>query len=291
AKNICKGYFELLRDNNPKRWELGRTAYICVNPGIRAHLMLISEIIKYLEHKQKIDFIQLSEEKVVEYVTEINRQVFKFIKNASDDNISDNFSRKFGEGGVKEYLFNMCELVITDYDDFGSEEFRSYIERRDDDRVVEANNLIIKLTNDITNYVIDSLKRIHGTHSMQSGDAAYWELGIRSRRAKDVAYKKQQEDPPEKRLPREAYLDILDIKEIIQQDNNWPHFEMIFNIPIVDEKKGKKYYTSWLARFNELRRIPAHKSSLRTYSEEDFEFLEKIKSEFYERLEKYRVWE
>ncbi len=56
-------------------------------------------------------------------------------------------------------------------------------------------------------------EKVHGTHLMSSGDPAYWELGIESRRAKDNAYKKQQEDPPgPKRLPREAYLDILDIK-------------------------------------------------------------------------------
>jgi len=285
ARKVLNGYFEALRQANTNRWELGRSAYICVNPGIRAHLSLINEIVKYLGYKQSIDFQTLPEKDFVEKIIEIVKPVFDYIKDSSDDQIEGSFSRKFGEGGVKEYLFRMCELVKQKYDDFGSEEFKEYLERRDDDRVSEADHLIINLTGEITNHVISILKKIHGTHSMPSGDSAYWELGIESRRAKDNAYKKQQEAPPgPKRLPREAYLDILDIKDIIQQSNNWMHFESVFNIPLEGEKKGKKYYTTWIARFNELRRIPAHKSSLRTYSEEDFEFLDFIRSEFYNRL-------
>ncbi len=67
------------------------------------------------------------------------------------------------------------------------------------------------------------------------------------------------------------------------------HFSPVFDIPLLGEKKGKKYYTSWLVKFNELRRIPAHKSALRTYAEEDYDFLEYLKSEFYARLKQSRI--
>lgn len=290
ARRLINGYFEQLRQANQERWEVGRTAYICTNPGIRAHLTLISEIVKHLQYKRDIDFQTLKDQDIICYVTEIAQPVFDYVRDAKDEQISASFSRKFGEGGVKEYLFNMCELIKVKYDDFGSDEFRDYLERKDDDRVSEADHLIINLTNDVTNHVISVLKKIHGTHHMPSGDPAYWELGIESRSAKDKAYKKQQEDPPgQKRLPREAYLDILDIKDIIQQTNNWMHFEPVFNIPLEGEKKGKKYYTSWLARFNELRRIPAHKNALRTYSDEDFAFLDFIRAEFFGRLERNQI--
>lgn len=290
ARKLINGYFEELRTANPERWELGRAAYICVNPGVRAHLTLISEIVRYLQYKRNVDFQLLNDQQIVDYLVEIAKPVFNFVKSASDDEIAEKYSRKFGEGGVKEYLFNMCELVRSQFEDFGSDEFVQYLEQKDDDRVSEADHTIINLTNDITNYVIEVLKEIHGTHLMSSGDPAYWELGIESRRAKDNAYKKQQEDPPgPKRLPREAYLDILDIKDIVQQEKNWMHFSPVFNIPMVGEKKGKKYYTSWLAKFNELRRIPAHKSALRTYTEEDYEFLEYLKSEFYGRLDQNKI--
>ena len=285
ASAILNGYFETLLKANPPRWEMGKTAYICVNPGIRAHLSLINEIVKYVEFKKNIDFQRLSVEEFINNLIQIAKPVFHYIKYATDNKIAESFSRKFGEGGVKEYLYNMCELVCREFKDFGSDEFKKYIESRDDDRVSKANQLIIDLTSEISNYVINVLKQIYGAHHVASGDQAFWELGIKNQNAKRKAYHNQQEDPPGKRLPKEAYLNIIDLKEIIQQDKNWTHFKAVFNIPLEDEKKGKKYYTSWIVKFNELRRIPAHKSALRTYKEEDLSFLDFIRSEFYAKLE------
>jgi hypothetical protein len=52
-----------------------------------------------------------------------------------------------------------------------------------------------------------------------------------------------------------------------------------------DERKGKKYYTSWIVKYNDLRKIAAHKSALRTYSEDDLEFLDWLRSEVMAKLE------
>ena len=117
---------------------------------------------------------------------------------------------------------------------------------------------------------------------MPSGEKAYWEVGIESSSAKEQAYKRQQSDPIEKRLPKDAYVDLLDLMKIVRQKNNWQYFEGVFNIPLPDEK-GKAYYLKWMERFNELRRIASHASPLRMYSEDDFEFLDWLNKEFYGR--------
>lgn len=138
----------------------------------------------------------------------------------------------------------------------------------------------------IRDYVIYELKRIYGTKEMWSGEKAYWELGIESPKAKEEAYKRQQQViPADRRLPKEAYLDLLDLMKIVRQPKNWPHFESVFNIPKAGEK-GKVYYLDWMEKLNELRRIPAHASSLRTYEEEDYEFTNWLQKEFYTRLDK-----
>ena len=272
SRKILNGYFERVRSANPDRWEAGKAAFIAVNPGIRAHLMLIGEIITYLQHKKGLDFISLNEEKCVEYVSEIAQPVFDFFRNASDEEIAGKFSRKFGEGGVKEYLYNLCEIIFGRFDDFGSEEFRTYITQKDSDEVVKSNQFIITLTEMMMDYVIDVLKAVYGTNILDSGESAYWENGIASQRIKDNAYRKQQDDK-KRRTRKEAYLEILDLKDIVQQPDNWMYFESVFNNPMPGEKKGKKYYTSWMADLNDLRRTPFHKSSLRNYTDEDFEFL------------------
>lgn len=86
-------------------------------------------------------------------------------------------------------------------------------------------------------------------------------------------------------MPKEAYLDLLDYKDIVRQKSNWPHFEPVFNIPLPGEK-GKTYYLDWLERLNKLRRIAAHPSGVRGYDESDYDFIKFIKYEFYKRLNK-----
>lgn len=285
ARRILNGYFERLRAANPNRWEAGKSAFIAVNPGIRAHLMLMGEIIRYLQHKKNVEFRLLEEGQFVQYIFEVSEPVLEFIRSASDDQIRAKFSRKFGEGGVREYLYNLCELIFDRTEDFGSEEFRRYMSQKESNRFQEADRLIIEFSEKMMNFVIDTLKKIHGTKLLESGEPQYWELGIQSRRVKDNAYRKQQEDPSERRKRKEAYLDVIDLKDIVEQNNNWHNFAHVFNLPRPNERNGKKFYTSWITEFNELRRIPAHPSALRSYSDEDFEFLDWLRSEALSKLD------
>ncbi len=100
-----------------------------------------------------------------------------------------------------------------------------------------------------------------------------------------IAGERQQATPVEKRLRKEAYLDFLDLMKIVRQKENWPHFEAVFNIPMSGEK-GKVYYLDWWEKLNDLRRIPAHPSSMRVYDEQDYAFVSWLKVELYGRLEK-----
>jgi hypothetical protein len=133
--------------------------------------------------------------------------------------------------------------------------------------------------------VVRVLKAVYGDRTLPSGEYAYWELGVGSRRVKENAYKKQQEDAIERRQRKEAYLDVVDLKEIVEQKDNWLHFARIFSVPLPEEKKGKKYYTTWIDRFNEVRRVAAHKSEIRTYSDHDLEFIDWLRAEIVPRVD------
>src|SRR5690606_32635338 len=224
SRLVLNAYFHALRDANPARWEAGKTAYICVNPAIRAHLMLIAEIVSYLQHRKRIDFLMTREDEVGAELVHVARPVFDFVRSATDEQVRSKFARKFGEGGVKEYLFNLFELVNAKFPDFGSDEFRRYLEQKASDAIEEANSTILHLSSSMTDCVVRILKSVYGERELPSGEAAYWELGIKSRRVKENAYRKQQEDAVERRKRKEAYLDVVDLKEIIEQDNKWLHF-------------------------------------------------------------------
>jgi DNA sulfur modification protein DndB len=285
AQSVLNIYFEKLRTCNPARWEAGKAAYIAVNPGIRAHFMLIGEVVRYLEHKRGFDFHELPPSKFADYVVDVVKPAFDYIGTASDESIKARFGRKFGEGGVREYLFELYRLIHEARDDFGPEDFLKWVGQQESEKIEEANSLVMKISEKMIDCVVGTLKAIHGTKRMPSGDEVFWEKGIESRRVKENAFKKQQEDSAERRRPKEAYLDLIDLREIMKQPNNWDHFAPIFNVPMPGEKKGNKFYLSWMDQFNDLRRIAAHKSSLRTYSDEDLEFLDKLRTELLPRLE------
>lgn len=286
ARRIINGYFSKIRESNPVRWEDGKASYICTNPGVRAHLLLLSEVLSYLAQENSSDIHTMEEEALLKSANKVIQPLFDYLATAEDADIYEKFSRRFGEGGVVEYFDHLCTIIHTKLSTFGSAEFKTRLAKRKDERVTQTHQDIIKLNQDLADYIIAILKRVYGSGEEESGEKAWWEQGIESQKAKENSYRKFLEGNKDgKKLPKEAYLDLLDYRDIIKQKNNWPQFESVFNIPLPTEKKGKVYYLDWLEELNKLRRIPAHPSGARGYDESDYEFIKLIKYEFYRRLE------
>lgn len=279
ATKVLNAYLEEVKAADPQRWERGRAGFVATNVGIRSHLVVISEVVSYLSHKQSINFRALSTDSFATCLVDFCRPLFAFLGNASDSQIEQNFARLYGEGGVRTYSYRLMEVVAESHSDFGSEDFRRWREQRDSEQISQANQFLMQLAERMTNFVINELKNLHGTNILPSGEPAFWEVGVESPRVRKNAYDKQQKDDSSRRRPKEAYLDIVDFIEIVKQKNNWAGFESTFNNPQRSERKGKKYYLDWIHQFNVLRNIAAHKNEIRTYSEEDLEFVNWLRSE------------
>jgi DGQHR domain-containing protein len=278
AAHVLNAYFEQLRTANPSRWESGRESFVATNPGLRAHLSVIAEAITYLAHKKSLDFYLMKATEVAARVTAFCKPVFDYLGAASDDEIRKRFSRKFGEGGVKEYTYELLKVLAESNPDFGPEEFQRWVQQTDSERIDEVNQFLMKLAERLTDHVIDTLKKVHGTHRLASDEQAFWEIGVESDRIRRNAFEAQQNDKS-RRKPKEAYLNIVDLAEIVKQSNNWPHFEHVFKNPRPGERPGQKYYLGWIQAFNELRNIAAHKNQLKTYTDDDLEFVEWLRTE------------
>ena len=278
AAKVLGAYFEKVREANPKRWEGGRGDFIATNPGIRAHLSIIGEVVSYLSHKQSLDFALMAPDKFSSHISAFCQPLFDFIRTAPDDVIKVKFSRRFGEGGVKEYTYYLMEVLTQKQPDFGTEEFRTWVQQRDSEKIDDMNQFLMKLAERLTNFVIDTLKQVHGIHRLPSDEPAFWEIGVESESIRRKAFEKQQKDRS-RRKPKEAYLDIVDLPEIVKQKNNWHHFEHVFKNPRPNERSGQKYYMGWVNTFNDLRNIAAHKNQLKTYSDDDLEFVDWLRTE------------
>ena len=285
AARVLSAYFEEVRKAYPQRWEGGKSEFIATNPGIRAHLSIIAEVVTYLAHKRSLDFGLMKPEDFANQINTFCQPLFDFIKIASDEKIKDKFSRRFGSGGVKEYTHYLMVILNDAHPDFGHEEFHRWKEQSQSEKIDEDNQFLMKLAEQLTDYVIDTLKAIHGKNRLPSGEPQYWEIGVESERVRKNAFDKQQKDK-KRRKPKEAYLDILDLAEIVKQKNNWHHFEHVFKNPMPKEKDGQKYYLGWVNAFNELRNIAAHKNRLKTYTKEDLEFVEWLRTEVSQKVPK-----
>ena len=84
------------------------------------------------------------------------------------------------------------------------------------------------------------------------------------------------ETAKDKDLPIETYLDVIDLKKIVEVPTNWDLFKDSMSVQLPNEKKGQQKYLKWIERLNEVRRIAAHPMN-RTYKDEDIEFLDFIK--------------
>lgn len=278
ASTVLSTYFEAVRAANPTRWEAGRDASIAVNPGIRAHLTVIAEVVSYLTHKKRLDFPLMKPEKFEQHITEFCEPIYDFIRGASDDDVRIKFSRKFGEGGVKEYTYHLMQILRETHSDFGTEEFQRWVEQSTSEKIDGVNQFLMKLSERLTDYTINTLKNVHGTRRLPSDEPAFWEFGVESERIRRNAFDSQQKDK-KRRKPKEAYLNILDLADIVKQHNNWDHFKHVFKNPHPGARAGQKYYLDWMQTFNEIRNIAAHKNQLKTYSTDDLEFVDWLRTE------------
>ncbi len=104
---------------------------------------------------------------------------------------------------------------------------------------------------------------------------------------KAKAYARSLDADEDDRIPLEHYLDVVDYKKIIENKQNWPRFQNVFDIPDPGEK-GYAKNVKWMDRVNELRRISAHPSRERHYKLEDFEYIDYIYTRLNENLRAVR---
>lgn len=278
ASSVLNVYFEAVRKSHPTRWQAGKDRFVATNPGFRAHLIVIREIVSYLTHRRSLDFDLMRSDEFAEHILNFAEPIFSFFGEAGDEDVQGRFSKKLGEGGVKEYSYRLMEILAEENDGFGSEEFRQWKEQSESKIIDETNGFLIKFSQRLTDYVVDTLKDIHGENHLPSGQPAYWEIGVEKDRIRRNAFEAQQRDKLEHRGPIEAYLNIVDLGEIAKQDNNWESFEQTFNNRKPGDRGGQKYYLSWINEFARLRNVAAHPNQFKTYTEEDLKFVDWLRT-------------
>ena len=151
-------------------------------------------------------------------------------------------------------------------------------EEQSEERIQEADRKLKEIVAEMRRYIFDVFRAIHGEEKQ-----AYWDKGVTDKALKAEAYKRSLDYDVEERLPLETYLEVVEMKKIVENRQNWPLVKAVFNIPEPGEK-GLAKNLKWMDQINELRRIPAHPAKERHYKLEDFQYIDFIHNELMIRL-------
>jgi hypothetical protein len=237
--------------------------------------MFLGSLIKYWEVNTATDSRQINVEDMLYEIEEYMSPILEFLEHADETKMKTGFQVPFGSGGPPEYYYRLCSMVKAKYPDFQPEGLQDWEAEQSEEKIQSADRKIRELIVEMGKFIFDVFRAVHSAE-------AYWDKGVPDKSIKVKAYERSIDNAEEK-LPLETYLDVIELKKIVEHKQNWYLFKSVFNIPEPGEK-GHAKNLKWMERLNELRRIPAHPSEKRHYKVEDFDYIDYIHGEFFPRL-------
>jgi len=278
ARSAINHYFGLIRNANLTEWENGRDGDLCTNVAVQAYIMLLGALVKYWEANTATDAREMAVEDIMIEIEEYLKPVIDFLESSNASQIKTAFQVPFGSGGPPEYYYRLCRMMKVMYPDFQPDGMQQWEEEQSEERIQEADAKLKEIVSQMREYIFVVFRAIYGEHK-----GAYWDKGVTDKTLKTKAYERSLEYEVEERLPLETYLEVVEMKKIVENRQNWPLFKSAFNIPEPGEK-GLAKNVKWMDRINELRRIPAHPARERHYKVEDFQYIDFVHDELMRRL-------
>ena len=270
--DFLNDYLRLYERANRDAWKAGRHGYVCTNVGVQGLLLIAASIIEHIETTGKLVAKETTTEALLAAVEPYVGPILVGLRDGGDGWIRERFKVKYGTGGLRQCHFRLARDVRTSTPNFSPEGFAEWLEEQSEEKIERAETQLKELTKQVHSYVFQQLR-------MRYGDD-YFERGVSNKQWRVDAYSRQQDDP--QRLPLENYLELIQLKKIVENSSHWHLFKDVLNIP-EKRDKGKAKNLGWLEKLNVLRRIPAHPAEGRDFRIEDFDYLDWIHAEFFAR--------
>ncbi len=282
ARSALNEYFGFVRNANLTEWENGRDGYLCTNVAVQGYIMLLGALIEYWEANTAADAREMAVEDIMIEIEEYMGPVIEFLESNNASQIKAAFQVKFGSGGPPEYYYRLCGMIKAKYSDFEPEGMENWEQEQSEERIQEADAKLKDIVSEMRGYIFAVFRTKYGDDK-----DAYWYRGVTDKALKAEAYKRSLDYEVDERLPLETYLEVVEMKRIVENRQNWSLFKSVFNIP-ESGQKGLAKNLKWMDQINELRRIPAHPAKERRYRVEDFEYIDFIHEELLKRIREAR---
>ncbi|WP_024517131.1 DGQHR domain-containing protein [Bradyrhizobium sp. Tv2a-2] len=273
--DLLSAYFDKIRRANLDRWELGRSAHLCMNIGVAGHIRLLAALCDHLAADTKQDPSQLEPNELVEQLGPYLDPVLKFIAEASDLDFEAHFKPIFGSGGPPRYFYELARLVQEKFPQFIPSGLSEYISTKSSEDSRKADEQVRRVIDKIHLHVIGVLKQRYGDR--------YYTAGIPQKDIRMKGLDRQQDAEVDEQLDPITYLDVVDLKKIVEHKNNWLYFEPTMNIRMRDDRRGNAKNISWFDTLNDIRKIMAHPAN-RSYKQAHYDFLDTLEAELEKRF-------
>ena len=280
AADAITKFFELIREANPSAWDEGRDGGLCTNTGVQGFLRLFADLIAFMYRQTAQDPAALDAIEIVDQVHPYLQPVLDGLSGRTARDVARLFKGvPHGSGGPPEYRNRLCDLIVEKHPDFSPPGFVDWKKSQSAETTTLADSRVKGLVASVHQYLIDALKAAYG------GD--YWAKSIKSKDIRMKVFEKQLEDEATgEKKEQEAYLDVVDLKKIAEDKDNWPHVRDVLDIPMEGDK-GLAKNLRWLEKLNRIRRIPGH-PYMRSYAADDIAFLEWLEPELNGRLASWK---
>ncbi|MDP8314441.1 MAG: DGQHR domain-containing protein [Candidatus Celaenobacter antarcticus] len=244
AIKILNYYLKLFSESMPEHWKLGddKGGYLCTNNGIKALLIVLKEILAFIEYNDKIDVGLCEPEDIFTLLKKYIKPLIEYFKTASLEEISLYRSMQAEKGVRKNSLFMMC-LINKEFDKFLPKGLAEFLETIDEEGTDDAHSLIDEIQERIFNVVIKTLENNFGKR--------WWYDGVPTQIRTECSKRMEEEKGIKK---REQYFTLIDYKKIAYA--NWEILNEYFSL---EEKGGKNKQLEWLDKLNPIRNITHHR--------------------------------
>jgi len=267
---ILSHYFCKIQNANPERWDIGRPGHVCINIGIAGYIRLLAALIEFLSSQTRQDPSGLDPEELIEQISPYLEPVIDYLARAPEGEFEGRFKPIFGSGGPPRYFYELASLVHEKFPAFSPIGFSEYRQVKSTEETKHADDQVRRIVDRVHKHVIDVLQKAYGRN--------YFTTGVPQKDIRMKGLERQQDAVPEEQLEPATYLDIVDLKKVVEHTQNWKLFEKTLSIRQPTDRNGLAKYVSWFDRLNDIRKIMAHPTN-RAYKDGDFLFLAFLEAE------------
>lgn len=268
AKKVIISYLNVFKERMPEHWEIGAGTggYLCTNNGITALIIVLNNIMDYLDMTASIRCGEMPTDELIQEIIPFADILASGFKDLSHEEIRQ-FRNQVGGKGQTLSAFGMMEIIKQQDPDFDPPGLSDYRESKKTEFTEKAHILIPKMESMIRGHVISELKREFGEDGK-----AWWSNGV-PLKIRQAAVTEAEADPGCNEPDEKLY--IIDYKKIASE--KWPLFKDFFS-PNPNVRKADALLQ--MDKLNTIRNKTFHVGG-GNVSEDEYRFLE----EFNEMLE------